>query len=409
MANEDIFFTGFGGTRLRAAACGDANSPAVLLLHGAAQSSAVWRDIAAALAAAGRFVISLDLRGHGESEWTADGHYDFGAFVEDLRLVLAQLASRPAVIAAGLGAWIAIAALGSDSEILAAGLVLVDVPTDLEPATIERIRVRFAATVGAAGQSDWDVRWLQTWTHAGVLDRITAAAPNVKLPILMMRGTLSDIDAPTRTAELIGLLPDIEMADIKGVRLLIADHALEEFNAVVLDFLERRQPRGPAEYRSGSDSKTLRDALGCFATGITIVTALAPARTPIGLTANSFTSVSLDPPLILVCIGASAGSAVVLRDADRFAVNVLQIGQQPASSRFASRSSDRFAAMEWNIGEMGAPVLSNSLCAFECEHFAVHDAGDHFILLGRVLKATFEPRRDPLLYFRGKYRRLHFA
>jgi flavin reductase (DIM6/NTAB) family NADH-FMN oxidoreductase RutF len=65
--------------------------------------------------------------------------------------------------------------------------------------------------------------------------------------------------------------------------------------------------------------------------------------------------------------------------------------------------------MEWNIGEMGAPVLSNSLCAFECERFAVHVAGDHFILLGRVLKATFEPRRDPLLYFRGKYRRLHFA
>src|SRR5690606_38307967 len=175
------------------------------------------------------------------------------------------------------------------------------------------------------------------------------------------------------------------------------------------DFLERRVPRESPEYRAGSDARTFRDALGCFATGVTVVTAIDPDGVPIGLTANSFTSVSLDPPLLLVCIANSSGSAAILRGADHFAVNVLQIGQQPTSNRFAGKGEDRFAATPWEIGEFGTPVLVGSLGSFECARDAVHEGGDHFILVGRVLKAIFEPRRDPLLYFRGKYRKLHFA
>ena len=88
---------------------------------------------------------------------------------------------------------------------------------------------------------------------------------------------------------------------------------------------------------------------------------------------------------------------------------MLQIGQQPTSNLFATRGADRFAEADWEMGEMGAPVLNGSLGSFECERQAVHDGGDHVILVGKVLKATFESRRDPLLYFRGKYRRLHFG
>src|SRR3546814_11919379 len=102
----------------------------------------------------------------------------------------------------------------------------------------------------------------------------------------------------------------------------------------------------------------------------------------------------------------SAGSAPYLREAGRFAVNVLQIGQQPTSNRFAGKGEDRFAATPWIKGEFGTPVLTGSLSSFECARHAVHDGGDHFLLVGRVLKAIFEPRRDPLLYFRGKYRNL---
>ena len=162
------------------------------------------------------------------------------------------------------------------------------------------------------------------------------------------------------------------------------------------------------EYRSGHDPRTLRDALGCFATGVTVVTCLGPDGEPAGLTVNSFTSVSLDPPLLLVCIARPAASAAVLIHASHFAVNVLQTGQQPASIRFSTRDEDRFGATPWSAGEAGAPILKDSLGVFECERFAVYDGGDHHILVGQVVKASFDASLDPLLSFRGKYRRLHF-
>ena len=162
------------------------------------------------------------------------------------------------------------------------------------------------------------------------------------------------------------------------------------------------------EYRTGSDPRTLRDALGCFATGVTVVTCFDPDGAPVGLTANSFTSVSLDPPLLLVNVHRQAACAAGLIAADHFAVNVLQTGQQPASIRFSTRQEERFGANDWSRGEFGAPVLQESLGVFECERYAVHEGGDHHILVGQVVKASFTPDLDPLLYFRGRYRRLHF-
>src|SRR5688500_2564601 len=134
------------------------------------------------------------------------------------------------------------------------------------------------------------------------------------------------------------------------------------------------------EYRTGSDPRTLRDALGCFATGVTVVTCLDGEGRPVGLTANSLTSVSLDPPLLLVCIAKAAASAAALVAAQNFAVNVLQTGQRPASIRFSTRDEDRFGTTPWSCGESGAPILKDSLGVFECEAFAVHEGGDHHIL-----------------------------
>lgn len=162
------------------------------------------------------------------------------------------------------------------------------------------------------------------------------------------------------------------------------------------------------EYRSGHDPRTLRDALGCFATGVTVVTCVDPEGRPAGLTVNSFTSVSLDPPLLLVCIHKMAASADSLIGARCFAINVLQTGQQPASITFSTRVDDRFGDTAWSCGEGGAPILSESLCVFECERYAVYDGGDHHILVAQVVKASFDAAVDPLLYFRGRYRRLHF-
>ena len=162
------------------------------------------------------------------------------------------------------------------------------------------------------------------------------------------------------------------------------------------------------EYRSGHDPRTLRDALGCFATGVTVVTCLDDGGRPAGLTVNSFTAVSLEPPLLLVCLHKEALSAGALVGASHFAINVLQTGQQPASITFSTRVEDRFGSTRWSRGEAGAPILEESLCVFECARYAVHDGGDHHILVGQVTKASFDAGLDPLLFFRGSYRRLHF-
>ena len=148
--------------------------------------------------------------------------------------------------------------------------------------------------------------------------------------------------------------------------------------------------------------------MGCFATGVTVVTCADAKGRPHGLTVNSFTSVSLDPPLVLVCLAKAAASAAPLVESPHFAINVLRTEQRPASITFSSRVEDRFGQTRWTEGAEGAPLLAGSLAQFECARHAVHDGGDHHILVGRVKRAGYEIGPDPLLYFKGKYRRLHF-
>lgn len=388
-----VEYRGFAGVRLEAEEIGAENDPAVLLLHGPGQTRAVWKAIAEALEQAGRRVISLDLRGHGGSEGPSDGRYDFAALVEDLRAVLAQLASRPVVVASTLGGWVASAALERDAALLASGLVLIDMPVgaDIAPSVKPSDRITGGFDDGA------------------IAERVAAAPAHISVPTLYVRGAMHAPDEADAAAAFVARFSDGELAEVGNRALRAAMDSADALGGHLIDFLERRVPRDWPEYRAGSDARTFRDALGCFATGVTVVTGFGPDGNPIGLTANSFTSVSLDPPLLLVCIANSASSAPFLREAERFAVNVLQIGQQPTSNRFAGKDEDRFAATPWEVGEFGTPVLTGSLSSFECARDALHDGGDHFILVGRVLKAIFEPRRDPLLYFRGKYRKLHFA
>lgn len=405
---ETISFKGFGGIRLEAEVQGEANDPAILLVHGAGQTREVWHEVAAALVQSGRRVVNLDLRGHGGSEWPADGRYEFAAHVEDMRAVLAQMGSRPVVVAATMGGWIATAALANEAANLAAGLVLVDMPVRTEPGLAEEISTRLRERL-RGGEPAWDQRTLGAFPLDDIADRLMDAAPRLALPTLVVRGGLSWMQRSSTSAQFDAALPNAEAVEVKDADLLVVTDRTEAFLGILLDFLDRKQPRAASEFRAGSDARTLRDAMGCFATGITIVTATDPDGKPVGLTANSFTSVSLDPPLLLVCIANTAGTAPVLREAAHFGVNVLQTSQQQSSNRFAGKGEDRFAATPWSPGEAGVPLLDGSLVSFECRRHAVHDGGDHFILVGEVMRAQFEPRRDPLLYFRGKYRRLHFA
>jgi flavin reductase (DIM6/NTAB) family NADH-FMN oxidoreductase RutF/pimeloyl-ACP methyl ester carboxylesterase len=403
-------FKGFAGIRLEADDIGSADDPSIVLLHGFGQTRKMWEDVAIALEQAGRHVINVDLRGHGGSEWPSDGRYDFNAYVEDLRAVLGQMRTRPVVIAASHSAWIATMALAEEAATLASGLILVDPPAGHAPGSVRAAADHMSAALGQGlNQADYDNAIFSAFDAHDIGDALTEAASHIALPSLIIRGALGRIDPETAQPGFVEALPNAEAIDVDGGGLLIVAERAEAFNGLLIDFLERKQPRFIPEYRSGSDARTLRDAMGCFATGVTIITAHALDGLPVGLTANSFTSVSLDPPLLLVCIANNSGSAETLRAIDAFAVNVLQIGQQPVSNLFAGKSEDRFSGTRWEVGEYGAPILPSSLGIFECKRHALYEAGDHFILVGRVEKASFEPRRDPLLYFRGKYRRLHFT
>ncbi len=150
------------------------------------------------------------------------------------------------------------------------------------------------------------------------------------------------------------------------------------------------------------DPRALRRALGAFATGVTIVTSRDEDGAPVGLTANSFTSVSLDPPLVLVCIAESAASYGVFRAADRFAVNVLRADQAALAKLFATRGADKFAGVSWREGVTGAPVLNDVAAWFDCRTHALTPAGDHAILIGRVVDFG-ESDAPPLGYHRGGF------
>lgn len=151
------------------------------------------------------------------------------------------------------------------------------------------------------------------------------------------------------------------------------------------------------------DQRAFRDALGCFTTGVAVVTAVAEGAPPIGITVNSFTSVSLDPPLVLICLARSAQSFDAFTEAEHFAISILAEDQQDLSVRFSRRDlDDRWAGVATERWDSGAPILTGALAAFECAREAEFDGGDHVILVGRVLRLASQAGR-PLLYARGRY------
>ncbi len=152
-----------------------------------------------------------------------------------------------------------------------------------------------------------------------------------------------------------------------------------------------------------SDTRAYRDALSQFVTGITIVTAAAPDGAPLGLTMNSFSSVSLDPPLILFSVDRRAWSLADLEAASGYAVNVLSAAQRNLSDRFARQGEDKWADLKCRLGHGNAPLLPDTVAQFECAPFAAYDGGDHVIFVGRVVHFSNRPATPPLVYHRGSY------
>lgn len=153
------------------------------------------------------------------------------------------------------------------------------------------------------------------------------------------------------------------------------------------------------------DRRLFRRTCSLYATGVTVVTIAADDGSPHGMTANSFTSVSAEPPLVLICVDHRARIMAHIRTGSHFAINVLGEEHEALSAKFASGTGDRFDGVAWTPGTTGAPLLPEMLAHFECAVWQTIEAGDHSIVIGEVLRAEAREGR-PLCFFGSGYRRL---
>jgi pimeloyl-ACP methyl ester carboxylesterase len=270
------------GLRLAADLYGDETAPPVLLLHGGGQTRHAWGGAAAALAAAGRFAISIDLRGHGHSDWSPDGVYTMDRFAGDVHAIASALGRPPALVGASLGGLSSLVAVGEASQQLATSLVLVDVTPRVEAAGRVKIQgfmkggMRGFDTLDDAADSiaeylphrprptdvtglqknlrqrgdgrwywHWDPRWIGNNEgvdgQGGLVnhERMCAAARRIEVPTLLVRGRMSDIVSEQGVRELQELVPHAEVVDVAGAGHMVAGDRNDAFNGAVIDFVRR--------------------------------------------------------------------------------------------------------------------------------------------------------------------------
>jgi flavin reductase (DIM6/NTAB) family NADH-FMN oxidoreductase RutF len=155
-------------------------------------------------------------------------------------------------------------------------------------------------------------------------------------------------------------------------------------------------------------SQALRRAFGRFATGVAVVTTCDRDNKPIGLTINSFSSVSLEPPLVLWSLVNRSPNLDVFRNASHFAINILANGQQEISNTFARPAEDRFANLDWHRGIADLPVIAGTIATFECRRTMTIEAGDHVVFFGAVEDCE-QCDLEPLVFFSGQYGTAHLA
>jgi flavin reductase (DIM6/NTAB) family NADH-FMN oxidoreductase RutF len=151
------------------------------------------------------------------------------------------------------------------------------------------------------------------------------------------------------------------------------------------------------------DTRAFRTALGSFPTGVAVITTRASVEHHLGITVNSFASVSLDPPLVLWCMDKKSDRHHVFTKARSYTVSILGTEHQEVSSRLAKQGSHSLDGIALRETKLGPPALADALAVFECEAAQIHDAGDHSILIGRVIHFSRHEHGAPLVFFRGKY------
>lgn len=153
------------------------------------------------------------------------------------------------------------------------------------------------------------------------------------------------------------------------------------------------------------DGRELRNAMGLFATGVTVITTKDASGKPFGLTANAFSSLSLEPPMLLICVDKTVDCYACFDESGVFAVNVLSAAQEELSTRFATKGIEKFDGIAYHAGELGVALLDGALAHFECTIAHAYAGGDHTIYVGHIQKLSTSSGL-PLLFFQGKYRAL---
>ena len=409
---------------------GPPDAPVVVLVHGLGLNRACWQWTLPALSDRYR-VVTYDLFGHGQSAPPPETP-SLALFSRQLTGLLDHLdIPAAAIVGFSLGGMIA-RRVAQDAPQRISALAILHSPhrrsTKAQCAILQRVeqakRDGPAATVEAALE-----RWftdgfradnpemmdlVRSWVTANPIeiyhknykvladgiDEIVSPVPPLSCPALVITGDEDYGNGPEMSQAIAAEIAGSELHILKGLRHMALAEAPDQINAPLRGFLDRVVAAPPV--MTDEDKRALRNAFGTFATGVTVVTTRQPDGTPRGFTANSFTSVSLDPPLVLVCIAKSAHSCDVFASAPHFAVNVLGEAQKAVSGLFASRAADKFELADWHSGHADMPVLDGSLGRFVCARHSVVDAGDHLVLIGRVEEYGVTDSQ-PLGYFRGSY------
>ncbi len=395
---------------------------AVVLIHGVGLNADAWEPQITELSKTHR-VVAIDMPGHGESAELPAPAALAGYAAQVDRLLTALGIAAANVIGHSMGGLVAIGfALSHPQRCLRLGVLNSVYQRSPDQRAAVKARALEMAAAGSAGNVEQPLeRWfgpagqqpaisqqVREWllnanprgyaaaysVFAESDEAFAGRLPQIAVPTLFATGSDDANSSPNMALAMASQVSRAKTLIVAGARHMMNLTHAKEVNAALKDLLK--------EQTAVMDAKDLRKAFGTFMTGVTVVTTREANGSLRGFTANSFSSVSLDPPLLLVCLNKAAASCEAFCKAESFAVNILSEAQKAVSGNFASKKPDKFAEAEFAISSSGNPILSGSLAWFDCARHNLVEAGDHFILIGRVTSYAHTDA-NPLGYARGGY------
>ncbi|KQU83246.1 flavin reductase [Mesorhizobium sp. Root102] len=403
----------------------------VLLIHGVGMNAAIWQDQIASMEDR-HDLIAIDMLGHGTSPLPPE-NAALSDFAEQALRLLDHLGlASVSIVGHSMGALVALEiALRAPSRIRS--IVCLNA-VFRRPETLARAVRERAAALGTHGDPSAIAATLARWFGDPLPESLAGAAATARTalegvdpegyartyrlfahadaehaetlaglagPALFMTGSDDSNSTPAMSAAMARLAPHGQCLVLSGERHMMAMASPEKVTHHISAFLDAGEAATPQD-DPAFDSGEFRRALGSFLTGVTIVTTVSAEGEPRGFTANSFASVSLEPPLVLVCIAKKALGHSAFSTSKGFAINILSESQKAQSGIFASKAADKFATVTWQPGQSGNPLIDGSVAVFDCAMHKLVDAGDHSILIGRVRDFSHNGAQ-PLGYCRGTY------